>query len=125
MTIDRKVVLTGSMNFTSGAAQNSENVALIASEAVVAAYTAHWQDRLVASVPFTGARNGAAAPMWPGSNRNRRRDGPASPRARLDIHVEARGWRRCRLAERISEPQPLTPFGGEEVMEKGYSIPRN
>jgi hypothetical protein len=28
MVIDREVVLTGSMNFTSGAAQNSKNVAL-------------------------------------------------------------------------------------------------
>jgi phosphatidylserine/phosphatidylglycerophosphate/cardiolipin synthase-like enzyme len=77
MVIDRKVVLTGSMNFTSGAAQNSENVALIFSEAVAAAYIAHWQNRLVASsprCPTPGARNGAVAPMWPGSNRNRRRD---------------------------------------------------
>jgi hypothetical protein len=32
MVIDRKVVLTGSMNFTASAAQNSENVALISSE---------------------------------------------------------------------------------------------
>lgn len=53
MTIDRKVVLTGSMNFTSGAGQNSENVALISSETVAAAYTGHWQNCLVASVPFT------------------------------------------------------------------------
>jgi phosphatidylserine/phosphatidylglycerophosphate/cardiolipin synthase-like enzyme len=53
MTIDRKVVLTGSMNFTGGTAKNSENVALISSETVAAAYTAHWQHRLVASVSFT------------------------------------------------------------------------
>jgi phosphatidylserine/phosphatidylglycerophosphate/cardiolipin synthase-like enzyme len=62
MTIDRKVVLTGSMNFTSGATQNSENVALIASEAVVAAYTAHWQDRLVASVPFARREDWCRSP---------------------------------------------------------------
>jgi phosphatidylserine/phosphatidylglycerophosphate/cardiolipin synthase-like enzyme len=52
MVIDRKVVLTGSMNFTNGAAQNSENVTLISSESVAASFTRHWQDRLVASVPF-------------------------------------------------------------------------
>jgi phosphatidylserine/phosphatidylglycerophosphate/cardiolipin synthase-like enzyme len=51
MVIDRKVVLTGSMNFTASAAQNSENVALTSSEAVAAAYAAHWQDRLAVSVP--------------------------------------------------------------------------
>ena len=58
-TIDRKVVLTGSMN---GAAQNSENVALISSEAVAAAYTAHWQNRLVASVPFVRREDWCRSP---------------------------------------------------------------
>jgi hypothetical protein len=53
MVIDRKVVLTDSMNFTSGTAQNFENVALIALQAVAAAYTAHWQNRQAVSVPFT------------------------------------------------------------------------
>ena len=53
MTIDRKVVLTGSMNWTAGAARNSEDINLISSEAVAAAYAAHWQHRLVASVPFS------------------------------------------------------------------------
>ena len=52
MVIDRKVVLTGSMNWTASAARNSDNLNLISSEAVAAAYTAHWQNRLVASVPF-------------------------------------------------------------------------
>ena len=53
MVIDRKVVLTGSMNFTNGAAQNSENLTLISSEPVVASFARHWQERLVVSVPFT------------------------------------------------------------------------
>ena len=51
MVIDRKVVLTGSMNWT--ALENSEDLNLIASEAVAAAYMAHWQNRQAVSVPFT------------------------------------------------------------------------
>ena len=53
MVIDRKVVLTGSMNWTTSAARNSEDLNLISSEAVAAAYTVHWRNRLVASVPFS------------------------------------------------------------------------
>ena len=53
MVIDRKVVLTGSMNWTASAARNSDNLNLISSETVAAAYAAHWQHRLVASVPFS------------------------------------------------------------------------
>ena len=53
MVIDRKVVLTGSMNWTAGAARNSEDINLISSEAVAAAYTAHWQNRHAVSVPFS------------------------------------------------------------------------
>ena len=53
MVIDRKVVLTGSMNWTASAARNSEDLNLISSEAVAASYAAHWQRRLVTSVPFT------------------------------------------------------------------------
>jgi phosphatidylserine/phosphatidylglycerophosphate/cardiolipin synthase-like enzyme len=52
MVIDRKVVLTGSINWTASAARNSDDINLISSEAVAAAYTVHWQNRLVASVPF-------------------------------------------------------------------------
>jgi phosphatidylserine/phosphatidylglycerophosphate/cardiolipin synthase-like enzyme len=62
MVIDRKVVLTGSMNFTSGAAQNSENVALISSEPVASAYTAHWQNRQAVSVPFTRREDWCRSP---------------------------------------------------------------
>jgi phosphatidylserine/phosphatidylglycerophosphate/cardiolipin synthase-like enzyme len=53
MVIDRKVTLTGSMNWTAGAARNSDDISLVASEAVAAAYTAHWQNRQAVSVPFT------------------------------------------------------------------------
>jgi phosphatidylserine/phosphatidylglycerophosphate/cardiolipin synthase-like enzyme len=52
ITIDRKVVLTGSMNWSGGAAWNSEDLNLIKSEAVAAAYATHWQSRLVVSVPY-------------------------------------------------------------------------
>jgi len=62
------------MNFTSGAAQNSENVALIASEAVVAAYTATGRIASSPRCPLLGEKIGVAAQMWPDSNRNRRRD---------------------------------------------------
>jgi phosphatidylserine/phosphatidylglycerophosphate/cardiolipin synthase-like enzyme len=56
LVIDRKVVLTGSANWTASTARNSEELNpynLVASEAVASAYTSHWQDRLVASVPYT------------------------------------------------------------------------
>jgi phosphatidylserine/phosphatidylglycerophosphate/cardiolipin synthase-like enzyme len=53
MAIDRKVVLTGSMNWTASTTRNSEDINLISSEAIAAAYAAHWQNRLVASIPFT------------------------------------------------------------------------
>jgi phosphatidylserine/phosphatidylglycerophosphate/cardiolipin synthase-like enzyme len=52
MVIDGAVTLTGSMNWTRGAAANSEDLNLISSPAVAAAYTAHWRDRLAVSVLF-------------------------------------------------------------------------
>ena len=52
MVIDRVVTLTGSYNWTRGAAANSENLNLISSPAVAAAYAAHWQQRLAVSVRF-------------------------------------------------------------------------
>jgi phosphatidylserine/phosphatidylglycerophosphate/cardiolipin synthase-like enzyme len=52
MVIDRAVTLTGSMNWTRGAAANSENLNLISSPAVAAAYTRHWRERLAASARF-------------------------------------------------------------------------
>ncbi len=53
MVIDRKVTLTGSMNWTASAARNSDDLNLVASEAVATAYTAHWRDREAVSVPFS------------------------------------------------------------------------
>jgi phosphatidylserine/phosphatidylglycerophosphate/cardiolipin synthase-like enzyme len=62
MVIDRKVVLTGSMNWTASAARNAKDLNLISSEAVAVAYAAHWQDRLVASVPFTRREDWCRSP---------------------------------------------------------------
>jgi len=52
MVIDGTVTLTGSYNWTRGAAANSENLNLISSPAVAAAYSAHWRQRLAVSVRF-------------------------------------------------------------------------
>jgi hypothetical protein len=42
----------GSYNWTTGAARNSEDLNLISSAAVAAAYASHWRQRLAVSVPF-------------------------------------------------------------------------
>ena len=60
--IDRKVVLTGSMNWTATAARNSEDLNLISSETVAAAYAAHWQNRQAVSVPFTRREDWCRSP---------------------------------------------------------------
>jgi phosphatidylserine/phosphatidylglycerophosphate/cardiolipin synthase-like enzyme len=52
MLIDGKTTLVVSMNWTTSATRTSENLNLISSATVAAAYTADWQHRLVASVPF-------------------------------------------------------------------------
>jgi phosphatidylserine/phosphatidylglycerophosphate/cardiolipin synthase-like enzyme len=52
MVIDGAVTLTGSMNWTRGAAANSEDLNLISSPAVAAAYAGHWRDRLAVSSSF-------------------------------------------------------------------------
>jgi phosphatidylserine/phosphatidylglycerophosphate/cardiolipin synthase-like enzyme len=52
MVIDSAVTLTGSMNWTRDAAVNSEDLNLISSPAVAAAYAAHWRDCLAFSAPF-------------------------------------------------------------------------
>jgi phosphatidylserine/phosphatidylglycerophosphate/cardiolipin synthase-like enzyme len=62
MVIDRKVVLTGSMNWTASAARNSEDLNLVASEEVAAAYAVHWQHRLAASVPFARREDWCRSP---------------------------------------------------------------
>src|SRR5260370_19934357 len=53
MVIDTQVTLTGSMNWTGGAAQNSENLNLVASKIISAAYAGHWHQRLALSSPYT------------------------------------------------------------------------
>jgi phosphatidylserine/phosphatidylglycerophosphate/cardiolipin synthase-like enzyme len=52
MVIDDAVTLTGSMNWTLGAAANSEDLNLVSSPEVAAAYAAHWHQRLAVSAPF-------------------------------------------------------------------------
>jgi phosphatidylserine/phosphatidylglycerophosphate/cardiolipin synthase-like enzyme len=52
MVIDEAVTLTGSYNWTRGAAANSENLNLVSSPAVAAAYAAHWRERLAVSVRY-------------------------------------------------------------------------
>jgi phosphatidylserine/phosphatidylglycerophosphate/cardiolipin synthase-like enzyme len=52
MVIDSTYTLMGSYNWTAGAARNSENLNLVASPVVGAAYAAHWRERLALSSPF-------------------------------------------------------------------------
>jgi phosphatidylserine/phosphatidylglycerophosphate/cardiolipin synthase-like enzyme len=52
MVIDESVVLTGSYNWTRGAADNSEDLNLISSSTVATAYATHWHNRLAVSVKF-------------------------------------------------------------------------
>ena len=54
MVIDGKVTLVGSMNWSKGAALNSEDLNLVVSPEVAETYAAHWRQRLGSSVPFTG-----------------------------------------------------------------------
>jgi phospholipase D len=54
MVIDSNATLMGSYNWTRNAARNSEDLNLVASRAVAAAYAAHWRNRLALSVPFAG-----------------------------------------------------------------------
>jgi phosphatidylserine/phosphatidylglycerophosphate/cardiolipin synthase-like enzyme len=53
MVIDGAVTLTGSMNWTRGAAVNFEDLNLVSSPTVAAAYAEHWHKRLAVSAPFT------------------------------------------------------------------------
>jgi phosphatidylserine/phosphatidylglycerophosphate/cardiolipin synthase-like enzyme len=52
MVIDGAVTLMGSYSWTAGAAQNSEDLNLVSSPTVAAAYAAHWHERLGVSVRF-------------------------------------------------------------------------
>jgi phosphatidylserine/phosphatidylglycerophosphate/cardiolipin synthase-like enzyme len=53
MVIDGKVTLTGSMNWTGGAAYNSENLNLVDSPTIAAAYAGHWHQRFAVSSAYT------------------------------------------------------------------------
>ena len=74
MVIDNQVTLTGSMNWTGGAAQNSENLNLVASKIIAAAYADIGISVLRCRRPMHSERIGAAGPRWPTSNRNHPRD---------------------------------------------------
>ena len=52
MVIDGSVTLMGSMNWTRGAAANSEDHNLVSSPTVAAAYATHWHARLATSVRY-------------------------------------------------------------------------
>jgi phosphatidylserine/phosphatidylglycerophosphate/cardiolipin synthase-like enzyme len=52
MVIDGALALNGSYNWTRGAAENSEDLNLVASPAVAEAYAAHWRDRQAVSLRF-------------------------------------------------------------------------
>jgi hypothetical protein len=45
----------GSYNFSAGAARNSEDLNVVTSAEVAAAYAAHWQARQAGAVRFTDA----------------------------------------------------------------------
>jgi phosphatidylserine/phosphatidylglycerophosphate/cardiolipin synthase-like enzyme len=55
MVIDGAITLTGSMNWTLGAATNSEALNLVSSPTVAAAYAVHWRERLAVSVRYERA----------------------------------------------------------------------
>jgi phospholipase D len=55
MVIDEAVVLTGSYNWTRGAAENSEDLNLISSPTIATVYAAHWHNRLSVSVQVRSA----------------------------------------------------------------------
>jgi phosphatidylserine/phosphatidylglycerophosphate/cardiolipin synthase-like enzyme len=52
MVVDGTVTLMGSYNWTRGASENSEDINLVSSPTVAAAYATHWRQRLGVSVPF-------------------------------------------------------------------------
>ena len=54
MIIDDALTLMGSYNWTRNAARNSEDLNLVASPQLAAAYAAQWRTRLALSAPFAG-----------------------------------------------------------------------
>jgi phosphatidylserine/phosphatidylglycerophosphate/cardiolipin synthase-like enzyme len=53
MVVNGTVTLMGSYNWTRRASENSENLNLVSSPTVAAAYTTHWRQRLAVSVRFS------------------------------------------------------------------------
>ena len=54
MVIDGALTLMGSYNWTRNAARNSEDLNLVSSRALAAAYAEQWRSRLAVAVPFEG-----------------------------------------------------------------------
>jgi phosphatidylserine/phosphatidylglycerophosphate/cardiolipin synthase-like enzyme len=52
MVVDGAVTLMGSYNWTRGASESSEDLNLVSSPTVAAAYTTYWRQRLAVSVRF-------------------------------------------------------------------------
>ena len=92
MIIDGTATLTGLMNWTGGAALNSENLNLIASRPSQPLMPGIGISASRCRCPTRSEKIGAAGPRWPTSNRNYRRDetGPRQParRARRSRPVE-------------------------------------
>ncbi|HEY3912023.1 MAG TPA: phospholipase D-like domain-containing protein [Stellaceae bacterium] len=57
MVIDGALTLMGSYNWTRNAARNSEDLNLVASPALAAAYAMQWRARLAVSTPFAGRQD--------------------------------------------------------------------
>ena len=57
MVIDGALTLMGSYNWTRNAGRNSEDLNLVASPALAAAYAAQWRRRLALAVPFADRRD--------------------------------------------------------------------
>jgi phosphatidylserine/phosphatidylglycerophosphate/cardiolipin synthase-like enzyme len=62
MIIDDAVTLMGSYNWTRQAPRNSEDLNLVASPEVAAAYAVQWETRLAVSVRFAGREDWCRAP---------------------------------------------------------------
>jgi phosphatidylserine/phosphatidylglycerophosphate/cardiolipin synthase-like enzyme len=57
MVIDGALTLMGSFNWTRNAERNSEDLNLVASPALAAAYAAQWRRRRAVSVPYAGPQD--------------------------------------------------------------------
>jgi phosphatidylserine/phosphatidylglycerophosphate/cardiolipin synthase-like enzyme len=55
LIIDRQATIMGSYNFSAGAARNSEDLNVVTSPEVAAAYARHWQARQAGAVRFADA----------------------------------------------------------------------